>query len=286
MTVLSERRAYVFLVLAAVLWSTSGTFAKLLALPGPTLALFRTIFAGLCLLPFLRGRRRRLRPAMFPMVACFAAMSATFLTAMTLTSAANTIFLQYTAPLWMLAGSVLWLGERIDRAGVLALALGLSGVLVIVVGGPVGEATGMALALLAGVFFAGVGLYLRYLRGEDPVWLTALNHVGSIPLLAVLAWLAAPESGFVWPAGGQWLGLFAFGALQMALPYWLFSRALEQVPAHDAGIVCLLEPVLNAALAAAIAGERPGVATLIGGTILLSSVALRALGARSGAARA
>jgi len=255
----AERRAYAELILAAVLWSTSGTFAKLLALPGPTLAIFRTIFAGLCLLPFL------------------AAMSVTFLTAMTYTTAANTIFLQYTAPLWMFAGGVAFLGERIDRASVVALAMGLGGVLVILLGGPGGESTGMALALVAGVFFAGVGLYLRFLRKEDPVWLTTLNHLGSILFILPLLLIGPMAGGFVWPVGWQWVGLFAFGAFQMALPYLLFSRALVHVSAHDAGILCLLEPVLNATFAALIAGERPHVTTIVGGGILLGSVALRAI---------
>lgn len=274
-----KRRAQLELVLAAVLWSTSGTFAKLLGLPGPTLALFRTIFAGLCLLPFLHGRRTTFRPAMIPMVFCFAAMSVTFLTAMTLTTAANTIFLQYTAPLWMFVGGVLFLGEKIDRSSVVALALGLAGVATIVFGGPSAESTGMALALVAGVFFAGVGLFLRFLRKEDPVWLTTLNHWGSVLFILPLV-LFSGSGGFVLPQGGQWLGLFAFGAFQMALPYLLFSRALDHVPAHDAGILCLLEPVLNATFTAAIAGERPHVATIVGGAVLLVSVALRALAGR------
>lgn len=214
---------------------------------------------------------------MVPMVACFAAMSVTFLTAMTLTTAANTIFLQYTAPLWMFVGGVLFLGEKVDRASVVALALGMLGVAIIVLGGPPGEGAGMGLALVAGVFFAGVGLFLRFLRKEDSVWLTTLNHLGSVAFIVPLMLVGPLAKGFVWPEGGQWLGLFAFGALQMALPYLLFSRALDHVSAHDAGILCLLEPVLNAAFAAAIAGERPAVETLVGGSVLLASVLLRAL---------
>jgi len=105
---------------AAVLWSTSGVFAKSPVFDvwppevrGPVLAFWRAVFAGLLILPMVRGVR--FRPALVPMTLCFVVMNVTFLTAMTMTTAGNVIWLQHTAPAWVFLFGVLLLGEPLVR---------------------------------------------------------------------------------------------------------------------------------------------------------------------------
>src|SRR5215475_1982484 len=114
------------IVLAAILWSLSGGFTKLLTTDTPLglntpkltperIAFCRVFFAGLVLAPMLRPRDLSFRPLMIVMVFCFAAMNRLYVTAMAEGSAANAVLFQYTAPLWMFVASVLWLGEKLDR---------------------------------------------------------------------------------------------------------------------------------------------------------------------------
>ena len=69
--------------------------------------------------------------------------------------------------------------------------------------------------------------------------------------------------------------LLAFGVIQMALPYVLFARGLREVGTAEAGLIALVEPILNPIWVVLVVGERPAIPTLIGGLLLLSGVAYR-----------
>jgi drug/metabolite transporter (DMT)-like permease len=251
-----------------------GPLAKLVDLPGPTMACLRALFAGLVLLPLVRPRAVRFRPAMIGMVACFAAMNACYVTSITLTTAANAIFLQYTAPAWMFLASVLWLGEPVDRRNLLSLAVGMIGIAVIVVGDWREGSLGIVLALVAGVTYGGVAVFLRVLRDEDAVWLTVLNHlIGGTVLLPVL--FVRDEWQPVGISAASWAAMAVFGAVQMGIPYILFSRGLSVITPQEAGIIALVEPVLNPVLTYFAVGEQPSPTTIGGGGVILSAVVLR-----------
>jgi drug/metabolite transporter, DME family len=279
----SHLRARLLIVAAAVLWSLSGALTKVLREPTPLhlneprldalqIAFYRPLFATVFLLPTLRRGDVTWRPAMAGMVACFAAMNASFVSAMALGSAANAIWLQYTAPLWVYAAGRLWFGERPEWRSTLAVILGAAGVGIIVAGNWGGERLGVvALALTSGVTYAGVLIWLRLLRGASGNWLTVLNHAGSAAVLAPFVW------GLAVPTTGQLAWLFLFGSVQMALPYCLMARALRTVSAHEAGTLTLLEPLLNPVWAYLLspATETPGWPTVIGGAVIGAALAVR-----------
>src|SRR6516164_7536964 len=142
----SPAQGRMLIALAALLWSTSGAFNKiltkqtLLCLETPEIqplqiAFGRVLFAGMVLIPTVRRRDITFRPAMIAMAISFAIMNGTFIWAMSMGTAANAIVLQYTAPMWMYLASVLWLGEAADRRNLVALVIGLIGIGVIFVGG-------------------------------------------------------------------------------------------------------------------------------------------------------
>ncbi len=241
-------RARLLLVLVAVLWSTGGLFAKapwLLAWPGEVrgtlLAFWRALFAGLFLLPFVRRPQWSWR--LVPATLVFAAMNVTFLTAMSHTTAANAIWLQNTAPCWVLMFSVFYLRPKVTRKDGLMLALGLSGVALILTfelsSSAAANQKGVLWGVMAGITYSGVIITVRWLRDLDPVWIIALNHL----VTAFLLWPLVIHEG-VFPNATQTLWLACFGVLQMGLPYVLFARALRYVPSHEAAILVLLEPVL------------------------------------------
>lgn len=290
---LTVNQGRIYLAVAAVLWSLSGAFTKLLREDTPLhldqpplaplpMAFWRVLFAGLVLLPTLRRSDFSFRRMMLVMVLSFAAMNALFVTAMSLGSAANAIILQYTAPMWMYLACVCWLGEPADRRSSIALAIGLSGIVVIIAGGTYEEfcATAkpqgasqlliIAIALGSGVAYAGVMICLRVLREASSRWLTVLNHLCGalvlLPIMVVAAELPSPQ---------QLAVLFVYGTIQMALPYWLVARSLRVVSPQEAGTITLLEPLLNPLWAYLVVGEKPSPFTFAGGAFILGALAWR-----------
>jgi DME family drug/metabolite transporter len=280
----SLTRGRVYIALAAVLWSTSGAFTKILTkdtffgLHEPhvwaiQIAFYRVFFAGLVLAPTLRLHDFSWRRLMLVAAVCFAVMNLLFVTAMDMGPAANAILLQYTAPMWMYLASIWWLGEPADRRSSVALAVGLVGIAVIVggtwEGG--GQMAVVAIALGSGVAYAGVMICLRVLRDVSPRWLTVWNHLcGALALVPFMWALPLPT----WP---QLACLVLFGALQMGLPYWLVTRGLRSVSPQEAGAITLLEPVLNPLWAYLVSPrtETPAAATLLGGALIVGGLAWR-----------
>jgi drug/metabolite transporter (DMT)-like permease len=93
--------------------------------------------------------------------------------------------------------------------------------------------------------------------------------------VALGAWVAVQRGEIPVPTGRQAALLVAFGAVQMAIPYTLFARGLRVIGAPEAGMLALLEPVLNPIWVVLVVHERPAPPTLVGGLFLLSGVACR-----------
>jgi drug/metabolite transporter, DME family len=261
-------------LVAAVMWSTSGFFVKspyLKDWSGERLAFWRAAFACLALWPLVRQPRWTVR--LIPMTILFAGMNYTYLTAMVKGSAANAIWLQCTAPVWVLFAGVFILGERSvwrDWVMVAFASLGIGIILYY-------ESQGVALdavvwGLASSFFYAGVVLSLRQLRDLDSVWLAALNHLVTVVALAPFAFGSVSL-----PSGIQWVLLAAFGILQMGLPYVFFARSLKRIPGHEATAIGLIEPILNPIWVFAAWGDRPAWWTIVGGLCILVGLGIRYL---------
>jgi drug/metabolite transporter (DMT)-like permease len=283
------------LVLAAVLWSLGSVFMRALReplglgldRPGLTplqIAFFRGLFGGLVMLAMVRRAEVTFRPAMAGMVAAFAVMSGLYLSALGLGPAANAIFLQNTAPLWVFLFAVFLLGEKGDRRGWETVLIGAAGAAVIVAGNwprnlPPDERQAQVVILLmgvgSGIVYAVVVLFLRVLRAHSSAWLVALNLLGSAGALGLFVLLKDGPAAFAeWasaPGARQFVVLAAFGAFQMALPYWLFTRGLRTVSSHEAAIITLIEPLLNPVWAYLLTPEKdtPNVWMFGGGGLIL-----------------
>lgn len=266
---------------AAVLWSTSGFFAKSpffedwpLEVRGPLLAFWRAAFAALVLLPM--ARRRAWSWWMLPMALLFAAMNLTYLKSLTLTSAANAIWLQSTAPIWVFLMGAALLKEPIAALDWITLCFVVAGVGLILAMESQGESLpGVLYGLASGVVLAGLFILLRHLRRYDTWWLVALNH-------AVAAILFAPYVVWqgIWPSGWQIVVLACFGVFQMGLPYVLFARSLRHIPSYEASGLALLEPLLVPiwvflAWRHLSSYQPPQWWTLTGGGLILAGLALR-----------
>ena len=279
-------RGRLLLVLAAAMWSTSGFFAKApffdnwpivvdgYAVRGPVLAFWRALFASLVLLPLVR--RPRWTPRLIPAVLIFAAMNVTYLSAMTQTTAANAIWLQNTAPVWVFLVSACWWGEKVQGRDLLLLVFAVTGVGLILCFELQGQSLpGVIYGLLGGITYAGVVLSLRWLRDEDPAWLIALNHIVTAAIL--LPYVAQQDA---WPSVNQTFFLCAFGMLQMGIPYWLFARAVQSVSSQEAAGIVLLEPLLVPIWVYLAWRHSPGYEvpawwTIVGGALILAGLLIR-----------
>jgi drug/metabolite transporter (DMT)-like permease len=242
-------RGRLLVLAAALLWSTSALFAKAPVLDswpletrGLLLAFWRTLFGGLVLVPLIRRPRWTWR--LVPSAVCFVAMNVTFLQAMTRTTGANAIWLQYTAPLWVFLAAVVAMGQAVTNRDLWMLLWGMAGVAIILLFGLAApaasdSAAGVLWGLASGIAYAGVVLSARALRDLDPVWVVAVNHLSTALLIGPYFLVTG-----VWPTTSQLAWVAAFGLFQMGLPYVLFTRGVRYVTAHEAAGLALVEPVL------------------------------------------
>lgn len=267
------------LVACAALWSLNGPLIKLVnesgeGLPGIAIAAYRSVLGGLVFLPLAFPRRQSLRNASLPWligsVGCFTLMTGAFVIANTMTTASNAIVLQYTAPIWVVALSPLLLAERPRWSESAALLVCMAGVAVIFAWQPRGDLAGLLVALTSGFGYGTLIVALRGLRRVDPVVVVTMNCVGSGLILLIAVGLTV---GFAISAR-QLVLVLVLGVVQFALPYLLFSWALQRVEAYRASLITLLEMILNPVLTMLIVGERVPAATLVGGPLVLLGVAL------------
>jgi drug/metabolite transporter, DME family len=263
---------------AAVLWSLSGVMTKALGgLDGTTIAFYRGLFAGLVLLPLVPRSRWEFQPAMIPLAIIFGGMTGLYITSITQTTAANAIFLQYSAAVWTIPASLLLLKERPTRRDLLGSAIAAIGITIIVAmnqgsGGP-NDRLGILLGLGSGLCYGLVAVMMRFLRAVHPMWMSIVNNLGGS--LVIGLWILATKESFPVPSFTQMLSLAIFGVVQMAIPYALFARGLQDVRAPEAGLLSLIEPILNPIWVFLVVREKPEWSTWVGGAFLLAGVGAR-----------
>lgn len=276
------RAARLRLLLAAALFSTGGAAIKACELTPWQVASFRSglgALAILCLSPDAR-RGWSLRT---PLVGvAYAGTVLLFALANRMTTSANAIFLQSTAPLYLLLVGPLLLHEplrRADFAFMVSLAVGMA---LFFVGAEDPRATapdpvrGNVLALASGLTWAFTIAGLRWIAkagGSAAAATVAGNAIGCVVALP----FALPVV-----AGGarDWAVLGFLGVVQIGVSYALLTRSSRHVPALEATLLLLLEPVLNPLWAWAVHGEQPGPWSIAGGAVILCATLARALARR------
>lgn len=266
--------ARLLLIAAAVLFSTGGAAIKYNSLTAWQVACWRSLVAAVALWIALPPVRRRWTPALIAAGCAYAAMLILFVSATKLTTAANAIFLQSTAPLYLLFIGPLVLKEplrRSDWALMGAMALGMS---LFFVSAEPAVATapnpwlGNVLAVASGVVWAVVVSCLRWVArdGADAHAAISSVFVGNAIAFAVAF---APALPLPEPRLPDVLAVLYLGTCQIALAYVCLSKAMRHVPAFEAAAILLVEPALNPVWAWMVLGERPGGWAIAGGAILV-----------------
>jgi len=265
----------------ALLFSIAGAGIKACALTSWQVAGFRSGFAALLILLVLPDSRRGWTWRTTLVGATYAATMILFVLANKLTTSANTIFLQSTAPLYVLLLGPWILKEKNRPTDLLVMVMVGLGLALFFVGSeaPVRTAPaplrGNILAVTSGLMWALTIMGMRWLgREEREGGGTAAPAVAAGNLIALLVSLP-----FALPVVGarplDWGIVFGLGTVQIGLAYVFLTRAIRFVPAFEAMILLLLEPALNPIWAWLIHGERPGPLRILGGALILAATGLK-----------
>jgi drug/metabolite transporter (DMT)-like permease len=274
----SHVRYRLYLVATALLFSTGGAAIKSAALTGWQVASFRSGVAALLLVLANPEARRGWSWRVLPVAATYAATLVLFVLANRLTTAANAIFLQSTAPLYVLFLAPLLLGERIRSRDLVYAAVIAGGLALFFVSSEQAVATapdprrGNIVGLAAGLAWALTVTGLRWLgRSEGEKHGPSGSAMAPVVLGNAFACLVAlPMAVPVTAVTSADLAIILYlGAIQIGLAYVLMTRGLRHVPAFEASAVLLLEPVLNPVWAWLVQREKPGPWALAGGAIII-----------------
>ena len=267
-----RRRSILFLILAATLWSTGGLMIKAISW-GPVAILGgRSIFSSIMFLIYLR--RFPIHWTRWKIIAAIAHILTAFLfvTATKLTTAANAIFLQYTAPVYIILLGAWFLRERPSRNDWGSMVIIFAG-MALFFGDrlSLNGLEGNILAVLSGFSMAVMNVSLRAQKDGSPAESILMAHL----FTAIIGFPAVLRES--WTVT-NWLIVLYLGIFQIGLSFIFFTSAIKHVPAIEATLISTLEPVLNPVWVFLFLGETPGRFALIGGLIVLAGVALNAVG--------
>jgi drug/metabolite transporter (DMT)-like permease len=273
----AHQRALFLLALCGLLWSTAGALIKLVAWHPGAIWSARCAIAAAILYAIRRPAMRGIAPAEWSAAAALAATTGLFILANKLTTPANAILIQYSAPVWVALFGPWVIGERVTRVDGLAIAVVLAGIALFFLDQlTFDHAVGNVIALGAGVSFAFGALAMRRVAlietpagPIDPLRPLLLGNLLGAAIGAPFCF-AAPLPGAV-----GWCALLALGVFQQAAAYFCYAAAIRHARALDVVLVPVIEPILSPLWVALAFGEWPSRWALLGGAIVVSAVTAR-----------
>ena len=266
-------RAVGLMAAAALCWSLGGLLIKSVAWPPLAVAGGRGLIAAAFLAAFAPRFRFTWSAAQLGGAVAYAGTTILFVTANKLTTAANAILLQYTAPVWIALLGAWFLGERATRVDWLTIVVVFGGMTLFFCDNlKLAGFAGNLVALASGVAFASMTLLLRKQKdtsAEESIFLG--NLLAGIIGLPFMLKAGLP------PNAGSWVALALLGTIQLGLSYLFYARAIRHVTALEAVLIPVIEPILNPVWVLLALGERPGPLPILGGAIVLTAATLRAL---------
>jgi drug/metabolite transporter, DME family len=274
------------LIAAAALFSTGGAAIKATTLTSWQVASFRSGIAALAIILLVPASRRAWNWRIALVSVAYATTLILFVLANKLTTAANAIFLQSSAPVYVLLLGPFLLSERIRRQDVALIAVVGLGLALFFVGSETPVATapdptlGNILGLLSGVTWALTVIGLRWLGSEgEGGGAFATVAVGNIFAFVACLPMALPVVG---ATTMDWVTVSYLGVFQIGLAYLFLSSGIRHVTALEASVILLIEPALSPIWAVMLHGEVPSRWAIVGGTLILGATLLKSwIGVRS-----
>jgi drug/metabolite transporter (DMT)-like permease len=271
-----HERALVLLAMCGVFWSTAGVLIKFVDWNSGAIWSVRSAVAAATLWAVRRPSLRRISRAEWQAAIAIAATTGSFILANKLTTAANAILIQYSAPVWVAMFGAWLLGERATRLDWITIALVLCGIALFFFEQlTLDHVVGNLVALAAGMAFAASAIALRKValtsHDVDPMRPLVLGNLLGAGLGAAFWFTSAPPNLTGWGA------LIALGVVQQAAAYLCYGRAIRHATALEALLIPIIEPILSPIWVALAFGERPGPWALAGGAIVVGAVTARAI---------
>lgn len=276
---MSERSSphpLLLVVIAVLLWSTGGLFIKLTSLDAYQVTFFRSLFAAVVVMIVTRKDGLKIDAFGIFTSVIYAMLLFLFVWATKMTTAANAIFLQYTAPIYILILAPFLIGERFRFRDLLTVVVVLVGMSLFFVGKlEISDYQGNIAALFSGIFLGLYILLLRHPRAEG--FNPAIAVIYGNLLLAILnapsGISALPTMVFL-----DWFAVIFLGVFQIGISYILFIKGVRGgTRPLDASLIGFIEPLLNPVWVFIFIGERPAPWALVGAAIVISAIALHTL---------
>ena len=246
------------------MWSVGGLFIKLVDLSPVAITGTRSIAAALVFLIYLKKPQLYLNRYFIIGVISYAAMMLLYVFSIRLTTAANAIFLEFTAPIYVVILGYYILNERITIFDILSMFVIFSGMTLFFID----ELSfygfwGNIMAAVAGVCLGVVTIMIRKEK-ESAFQIVLMGNI-----LTALVCIPFMFAGLQETASTDWFIIFVLGIVQLGIPYILYTKALRQVQALDAILVSMIEPILNPFWVYIFVGEKMGEWALVGGVLVL-----------------
>lgn len=266
----SHKKAIVFLVLTALLWSMGGLLIKLVTWNPIAIAGGRSAIAALMMLVVIRKPKMKFSFNLLCGAIMYAGTVILFVASNKMTTAANAILLQYTAPIYIALFGAWILKEKTKLLDWITIVIVLGGMFLFFIDElSQGNLWGNIIAILSGVSFAFLIIFMRKQKDESPIesvfWGNVLTAIIGLPFMVT--------SGM--PDNSSLMGLLLLGVFQLGLSYILYSSAIKHVSALEAVLVPIIEPIFNPVWVLLVVGEKPGKWALVGGLIVIAAIAFR-----------
>lgn len=269
-----HRSAVLLLVITSVLWSLGGVLLKQVEWHPMAKAGARSAIAALVMIAWLRRPKFSWTRNQILAAAAYVSTLCTFVIATDLTTAANAIFLQYTAPAYVALLGAWMLGERAQPRDWLCIALAVAGVGMLCCDGfAANNMPGVLAGLASGFSMALMVIFLRREKDGSPVAALLLGNIAT----AVLGLPFGLSDAGKMPGTREWGILLVLGVLQLGVPYILYGIAIRHVTAIEGILIPLLEPVLNPLWVLLFLDEIPRAWTVAGAGLVLAAMLVRGL---------
>ncbi len=266
-----RNQAIGFLIGTSILWSLGGLLIKSVDWNPIAIAGARSGIAVLVMLAFHRKIHFQWSTSRILGALAYAGTVTLFVAATKLTTAANAILLQYTAPIYTAIFGVWILKEKVSKLDWLTIGIVLSGMSLFFVDKlSFGNISGNICGILSGIAFALTAVFLRKQKDDSPLESVILGNILTFLIGLPFLFHSAPS-----PSG--WLSLVILGVFQLGISYILYASAFRYVTALEAILIPIIEPILNPLWVFLAFGEIPGPWALVGGFIVLASVTGRCL---------
>ncbi len=266
----NHRRAVIALLITAALWSSSGLFIKIIPWSAVAISGLRSAIAAIMFAYLLRPKTLRFSRLQWATAIWFTGSQLSFFIGTKLAPAANVVFLNHTAPLYVIPLGIWLLGERPKPADVLSMLVIFAGMLLFFSDGfSSARLVGNLWGALSGVLMAGMIVGMRMQKAVNPADSIFLSHLlGSVvglPFVFQQTWTLPTFAGIAF-----------LGVMQIGLSFILYSAAIKHVEALEATIITTLEPILNPILVFWVLSEVPSPLALVGAVLVIAGVFTRA----------